>query len=64
MDEFTDEDIQLSIESEDDTRISLTLVSLSGKKITMQEFIYEIECYLQEIEKAEQERINMGAVNQ
>lgn len=64
MNEFTDEDLQLSIESDDDTRISLTLVSLSGKKITMGQFMLELELYIKEVQEAEIERFNLKAIDQ
>ena len=61
MDEFSDENIQLAIESEDDTRITLTMVKLDGKKITMAEFVVHLEEYVKEVCEAEAERNLMGA---
>lgn len=61
MDEFSDENIQLAIESEDDTRITLTMVKLDGKKITMAEFVAHLEEYVKEVSEAEAERNLMGA---
>ncbi len=64
MSKFTDEDLELSVESDDDTRISLTLVSLSGKKISMGQFLLELELYLKEVNEAEAERQSVGATTQ
>lgn len=47
------EDIEICIESEDDTRITMTLVSLDGRKISMSEFILEVELYIQQVTEAE-----------
>ena len=65
MDEFGDEDIQLSIEANDeDTRIALTIVSVSGKKIGMADFLMCVEEYLKEVTDAEIERNIIGAKTQ
>ena len=64
MDEFSDEDIQLDVESEDDTRYTITIASVSGRKIPQGEFILTLELWLKEIAEAEAERNLMGAVTQ
>jgi hypothetical protein len=55
------DDIEISIESDDDTRITMTFVSLSGRKIEMSEFITHLEIYLKDINDAETERVKLGA---
>ncbi len=64
MDEFGDEDIQLSIESDDDSRYTITVASISGKKIAMAELLLTLELYLKDVSDAEIERHNMGAKTQ
>lgn len=64
MDEFSDEDLQVSIESEDDTRITWTLVSISGQKITPDLFMYEMERYVHAVERAQRERQRIEAQDQ
>lgn len=54
------DDLVVVIESEDDTAISLTVRSLSGRKISAHEFILELEQYLNDITRAEAERIQLG----
>jgi hypothetical protein len=58
------DDIEISIESDDDTRITMTFVSLTGQKITMNDFITHLEIYLKDINDAESERVSMGATTQ
>lgn len=58
------EDLVFSVEAnDDDTEISLVLISLSGRKITQAEFIVQLEGYLQEVSSAEALRIRTGAQN-
>lgn len=58
------EDLVFSIEAnDDDTEISLVLISLSGRKITQAEFIVQLEGYLHEVSSAEALRIRTGAQN-
>ncbi len=64
MDEFSDEDIQLSIESDEDTRFTLTVVSTTGKKISMGQLLLTLELYLKDVSDAEEERNLMGAKTQ
>jgi hypothetical protein len=58
------EDLEITIESEDDTRITLTVVSLEGRKISMAAFVMELELWIQQISEAEAERITSGATLQ
>lgn len=64
MDEFSESDVQLSIESDDDTRITITIVSASGRKLPMGEVLLTLELYLKDVQEAEIERHNMGAKTQ
>lgn len=61
MDEFTDENIQLSFESDDDSRIILTMAKLDGEKISMSEFVMHMEMYLHEVATAQAERVKLSA---
>ncbi len=64
MDEFTDSDIQLCVESDDDLRYTFTIVSTSSKKLTMAQVLLTLELYLKDVSDAEEERHVMGARTQ
>lgn len=55
------DDIEISIESDDDVRITMTIASRSGQKISMADFILHLELYLKDVTDAETERHNLGA---
>lgn len=60
MTDFSDEDIELSVESDDDVRFTITIVRPSGKKLTLGEMILELELWIKEVSEAEAERNLMG----
>jgi hypothetical protein len=62
VDEFTDEDIQLTVESEDDSRFCFTVVSVDGRKLSMAEVIMTLELYINEVNAAGEERAAIGGL--
>lgn len=61
-DHFDDDELEITLEfGEYDTRITITLASPSGKKISIEKFLMELECYLNQVDEANQERLNSGA---
>lgn len=61
MDEFTDESIQITFESDDDSRITMTMVNVEGRKITEDQYLFTLEHYLYLAAQARDERIALGA---
>lgn len=62
---YNDDELELSLEFDEyDTRITLTIASPSGKKITLERFLMELEIYINAVDEANKERINLGATIQ
>lgn len=49
--------------NDDDTEISLRIISSSGRKITQNEFIVQLEGYLHDVTTAERQRKDSGALD-
>lgn len=57
-----DSELEFMIETnEDDTEVALVVRSHSGKKITQEEFIVQIEMYLNDVVNAEAYKRETGA---
>ena len=58
------EELTFKIEAnDDDTMIALVVTSPSGKKISLSDFVMQLECYINEVHQADYQRHDIKATN-
>lgn len=60
---INDEEFDFEIRSDDDTQIALVVTSLSGRKISLHDFIAVLEGWIHEVTQADSERDQTKAQN-